>query len=49
MLFWGRLWRTLGLWTKNVVECCRWGSMSHPRRSTEGSSAENSVDYEGLA
>lgn len=35
--------------TKEVVECCSWGSMGHPRGNLGDSSAQSSVDSRGPA
>jgi hypothetical protein len=42
MLVFEGLWEVLGLWTRKVVECCKWG---HYGRSLEDRRAESSVDY----
>lgn len=47
MRWFGEIQKTLGLWTRNVVECCKSGLMGHPRRGMEGSNAESYVDCGG--
>jgi hypothetical protein len=44
MLFVGEMCKTLGVWTRNMVECFSQGLMGHPSRDMEDSSAEDNVD-----
>lgn len=49
MMGFGDTWRTLGLWTRKVVECCKQGFVGHTSRSLGDSSAESNMDYGGPA
>lgn len=42
------MWKTLRLWTRKVVECCKQSLAGHPSKCLEDSSAESNVGYEGL-
>lgn len=35
MLGFGGMGKTLGLWPRKIVECCKWGLMGHHGRSLE--------------
>lgn len=45
MLFLGGIWKTLELWTRKVVEYCKWGLMGPPSRRLEDNSTECKVNY----
>lgn len=47
MLFVGEMWKTLGIWTRNVVGCFNHGLMGHPSRGTEDNGAKHNVDDTG--
>lgn len=42
------MWKTLRLWTRKEVECCKQSLVGHPSKSLEDSSVESNVDYRGL-
>ena len=46
ILIFGRMWRTLGLWTRKAVKCCKWGLTGHPSKSLHDSSTKSNVDLE---
>jgi hypothetical protein len=49
MLLLVRIWNTLRLWTRKVVEFSMWNLMSHPRRSTKDNRANRDVNSRGPA
>lgn len=51
MLLFGRIWNTLGLWTRKAVEHCKQGLMGHTLAIHRGveDSAESDFSCEALA
>lgn len=49
VMFFGRTWKTLGLWARKAVKCHEQGLMTHPDRSLEGNIHEENTDYRGPA
>lgn len=49
MLLFQGMQKTMDLWTREVVECCKWGLTGHPSRNLDDSHAESTVDYGGPA